>query len=110
MKGVRSDAPQHRAVQLRFRLLVGVSCQVVRAAARATLRGLGFNPTWPEAGRLLRADVDRFLALAWEEVFALLDEEDLSRIPTAGNQHNAFLGVLPVAAHQPSRTHRPPVA
>lgn len=72
---------------------------IVRRAARAVLEGRRFDPERPEAGRLLRADVDRFLDDTWKRLGGLLREEDLRAIPTLGNRHNVFLGVLTIAGY-----------
>lgn len=60
---------------------------------------MAIDPARPEAGRLLRADVDQFLDGVWSRVEVLLREEDLRAIPTLGSRHNVFLGMLTVAAY-----------
>lgn len=72
---------------------------IVRRAARAVLQGRRLDRARPEAGRLLRADVDRFLDGVWDRVQVLLREEDLRAIPTLGSRHNVFLGMLTIAAY-----------
>jgi hypothetical protein len=81
------------------KLLVQLYRPMVRRAARAVLEGRRFDPTNPEAGRFLRADVDAFLDDVWKGVENLLREEDLHNIPTIGNRHNVFLGALTIAAY-----------
>lgn len=72
---------------------------IVRRAARAVLQGRRLDRARPEAGRLLRADVDGFLDGVWDRIEVLLREEDLHTIPTLGSRHNVFLGMLTIAAY-----------
>lgn len=87
------------AVPLIGKVLARVYRPVVNRAARAVLQGRRFDLQRPEAGRFLRADVDRFVDDVWRRIDDLLREDDLHEIPTVGNRHNVFLGALTIAAY-----------
>ncbi|MGE0325428.1 MAG: hypothetical protein AB7S68_24085 [Polyangiaceae bacterium] len=89
---------QKAAPVLLVQVLIRVYQPVVRRAARATLEGRRWDPKRPQAGRFLRDDVDDFLEEVWHRVALVAQEENWGQIPTLGNRHNVFLGVLTIAA------------
>lgn len=77
--------------------------RLVRQAAYEVAMGRMKEPGVPEKGRFLRHDIDGILAQTWRNVETLLPAAELERIPTWGNRHNVFLGILTVAAYQAFR-------
>jgi hypothetical protein len=74
--------------------------RALRRACYHMLMGRVVEPGHAERGRILRRDVDEFLAQTWRNVDALLPDAELERLPTIGNRHNVFLAVITIAAYQ----------
>jgi hypothetical protein len=89
--------PQQLGLRLRvFRFLYR---PLIRRAARQSLQGRLIDPSQPEAGRFLRADVTVFLGELWRRLPAIMAGEDLSAIDTTGNKNNVLLAGVTVAAY-----------
>lgn len=87
-----------------MRFLIGVFKflyrPLVRKSARQILEGRLLDLANPEKGRWLRSDVNHMLVTTWSRVDELLEQEDLSKLPTIGNRHNVFLAIVTTAAYQ----------
>lgn len=84
-------------------ILKRVYRRMIRKAAYEVAMGRMKQPGAPQKGRFLRNEIDTILEETWREVESLLPAAHLARIPTRGNRHNVFLGVLTVAAYHTFR-------
>ncbi|MBE0611124.1 MAG: hypothetical protein IH609_17205 [Dehalococcoidia bacterium] len=97
---MRNDAQEPAKMGGVLRLMVVLYRPFVRRAARQALQGRRIDPSRPEAGRFLRADVTAFVDDVWRRIPAIMAGEDFAAIPTTGNKNNVFLAGVTIAAYQ----------
>ncbi|NIS79342.1 MAG: hypothetical protein GTO14_03770 [Anaerolineales bacterium] len=70
-----------------------------RSALRQIIQGRMRVREKPEAGRFLQTDVRKIYDDGWSNIEKILQNSDLSEIPTLGNRHNVFLAIITVGMY-----------